>query len=80
MGSDGSVKDGCGAHVYEFTSNKIKGKICVCGGEGGAPTNPGAPSRMSSFRAEHKGAIRILLVVYAIEMYMKKWSTYEAWY
>ena len=46
--SDGSVKDGCGAHTYGFTSCKKKGTVW-----GGAEITSGSSEEMSPLRAEH---------------------------
>ena len=63
-GSDGSVKDGCGAHTNEIASSKKEDMIW-----GGAGMTPGLIDKMSSLRAEHRGgAIWVLLVRYALEI------------
>ena len=62
-GSDGSVKDGVGAHAYGFTSGRHIGHVW-----GGAAITPGDPVEMASLRAELGGAICILLVLYALQI------------
>ena len=64
-GSDGSVKDEKGSHAYGFTNGKEVGMIY-----GGAAKSPGSREEMSSLRAEHCGAISILLILYAIQIHM----------
>ena len=54
-GSDGSEKDGIGAHAYGFTSNKYLGTVW-----GGAAVTPGNIEEMASLRSELGGAIGIL--------------------
>ena len=74
-GSDGSVKDEKGSHAYGFTSGREKEVIF-----GGAAMTPGSQEEMSSLRAEHCGAISILLILYAIQIHMgndRVSSTYE---
>ena len=62
-GSDGSEKDGIGAHAYGFTSGRELGKVW-----GGAAITPGNREEMASLRAELGGAIGILLVIYALQV------------
>ena len=57
-GSDGSEKEGIGAHAYGFTSGIIEGVVW-----GGAGKTPGGVQEMASLRSEHAGAIGILLVL-----------------
>jgi hypothetical protein len=64
-GSDGSVKNGRGSHAYGFTSGVKRGDIW-----GGCAITPGTQQEMSSLRAEHGGAVGILLILYAIQIYM----------
>ena len=64
-GSDGSVKDECGSHAYSFTNGREEGIIY-----GGAAMTPGSQEEMSSLRAEHGGAISVLLISYAIQIYL----------
>ena len=64
-GSDRSVKDECGSHAYAFTNGREEGIIY-----GGAAITPGSHEEMSSLRAEHGGAISILLILYAILIYL----------
>ena len=73
-GSDGSVKDGCGAHAYGFTSSKDEGTVW-----GGAAITPGLAVGMSSLRAEHGRAIGVLLVLYAIQIYMREEEMSAYW-
>ena len=54
-GSDGSEKDGRGAHAYGFTDSTTKGAIW-----GGFSSNPGLKREISSLRTEHGGAIGII--------------------
>lgn len=49
-GSDGSEKDGIGAHAYGFTSGKTVGKVW-----GGAAITPGNVDWMASLRADLGG-------------------------
>ena len=65
VGSDGSVKDEQGSHAYGFTNGREEGIIY-----GGAAMTPGFQEEMSSLRAEHYGAISILLILYAIQIHM----------
>ena len=60
-GSDGSEKEGIGAHAYGFTSGIIEGVVW-----GGAGKTPGGVQEMASLRAEHAGAIGILLVLFVL--------------
>ena len=62
-GSDGSEKEGIGAHAYGFTSGIIEGAVW-----GGAGITLGGLNEMVSLRAEHAGAIGILLVLYALQV------------
>ena len=62
-GSDGSEKEGIGAHAYGFTSNKYLGMVWR-----GAAVTPGNVEEMASPRAELGGAIGILLVIYALQV------------
>lgn len=63
-GSDGSVKDRYGAHVYGFTSGDEEGTIWE-----GSTITPGLGADRSYFRSEH-GGIGDLLVLYVIHIYM----------
>jgi hypothetical protein len=65
-GSDGSVKHGIGSHAYGFTCGKRSEIVW-----GGASITPGDKEEMSSLRAEHSGAVGVLLILYAIQIYMK---------
>ena len=62
-GSDGSVKDGLGAHAYGFTSGRHIDKFW-----GGAAPTPGNEEEMASLRTELGGAMGVLLVVYALQI------------
>jgi len=60
-GSDGSEKEGIGAHVYGFMSGKEEGIVW-----GGAAITPGCVEEMASLCAELGSAIGILMVPYAL--------------
>lgn len=62
-GSDGSEKEGIGAHAYGFTSWSLEGDVW-----GGAAITSVGVDEMVSLRAEHAGAIGILLVLYALQI------------
>ena len=62
-GSDGSVKDGIGGHSFCITDNYFTHQIW------GHATTVGTFSEMSSLRAEHGGALAILLVLYALQLH-----------
>ena len=64
-GSDGSVKDGCSAHAYDFTSGISEGGIW-----GGLAITTGSNQEMSSLRADHGGTVGILLIIYSIQIYV----------
>mgnify|MGYP000264414649 CR=1 FL=1 len=59
-GSDGSVKDGKGGHAFCITDNEFTTQLW-----GFAPT-VGSDREMSSLRAEHGGALGILLLLHPI--------------
>lgn len=65
VGSDGSATDSCGAHVYGFTSGKEEGNIWH-----ESAIIPGLAAEIPSLRAEYGGAIGVLLVLYALQLYM----------
>ena len=65
-GSDGSVKDGNGGHAFCITDHKFSKGIW-----GRAPT-VGSPREMSSLRAEHGGALGILLLLHALHIYYQE--------
>ena len=69
-GSDGSEKDGRGSHVYGFKNRDKEGEIWR-----GSAMIPGSKTGMSSLRAEHDGAIGILLILFAIQIFM--WGKYD---
>lgn len=58
VGSDGSVKNGVGAHSFAFTSGATKSSVW-----GGAAPTPGNCEEMSSQRSEHAGSIAALLLL-----------------
>ena len=62
-GSDGSIKDGFGAHIYGFTSGRHIGNVW-----GGAAITPGNPVEMASLWAELGGDVFIRLVLYALQI------------
>ena len=43
--------------------------------EGGSAINPGSATEMSSLRAEHGGAISVLLVLYALQTFLRDEDT-----
>ena len=63
VGSDGSEKDGIGAHTYGFTSSWQVGKVW-----GGAALTPWGAEEMASLRTELGGLIGALLVLYAMQV------------
>lgn len=56
---------GFGAHAYGFKNCKEESKVWS-----GAAITPGSKDEMLSLRAEHGGVIGILLVLYAIQIYL----------
>ena len=65
-GSNGSEKGGRDAHAYGFTEGTTEGAIW-----GGYSSTPGSKREMYSLRTKHGGAIGILLVLYAIQIYIE---------
>jgi hypothetical protein len=61
--SDGSVDNGVGAHAYTIQTYCSGNDKCISG----AAVMPGHPGTISSLRAEHYGAMAILLLTLAIE-------------
>ena len=64
-GSDGSGNYGRCSHAYRFTSGKEVG-----GMYGGAALNPGSSHGMPSLRAEHGGAVGILLILHVLYIFI----------
>ena len=63
-GGDGSGKNGCGVHEYVFNSSTEEGKVW-----GGASIPLGSVAGMSSLSAEYWGALGVLLVLCALQIY-----------
>ena len=65
-GSDGSVKDGIGGHSFCISDHSFTTAIW------GYAQTVGTAKEMTSLRAEHGGALGILLLLHAMHIFIKK--------
>ena len=73
-GSDGSVKEGQGAHSFTFTSGMKKTKMW-----GSAARTPRTTTEMSSQRAEHAGSISIMVILNILQKALKERFCVQLW-
>ena len=65
-GSDGSVKDGIGGHAFAISDNSFTQAIW------GHAHTVGSQREMTSLRAEHGGALGILLLLQAMNIFYQE--------
>ena len=73
-GSDGSVKEGKGAHGFGITSGMQQSPIW-----GGAGNTCGNHAEMASLRAEHAGAIAVIIILDIIQRVIKANFVVQLW-